>query len=173
MDNQKFNKGDLVRVDEQMPRHMAHFKAGCEAIVIGSYADRYGGENTDSYTIHIRGSGRVSWYHEAQLTITQKGAHEKLAEWKAEERANKELKSSIDWIFSHGEEVLAGAEGATIGALADALGIKNLWGSHGEGFVYYQNSRMVLAAAEPFLKAGDKEGWLAFVETIKRGMKNA
>jgi hypothetical protein len=70
---QKFFKGDLVRVGN-MPAHMAHFTGNCDAIVIGTYAERYGGGAREStrYILHIlkRGEkGEVSWYDEDQLTF--------------------------------------------------------------------------------------------------------
>ena len=75
--------------------------------------------------------------------------------------------SNIDWIFAHGKKVLASASSATIRALANNIGITNLWGSCGEGFTFYANARQVLQLAEPFLQTGDKEGWLTFAAAMK------
>ena len=40
---QKFKKGDYVRVTKNLGPMMSHFKSDCNAIVMGSYNDRYGG----------------------------------------------------------------------------------------------------------------------------------
>ena len=73
----------------------------------------------------------------------------------------------LDWIFNQGGEILRKATGATISALAKTLGICNLWGSHGEGFTYYQNAISILGMVEPFLKNKDKNGWMEYVKSFK------
>jgi hypothetical protein len=84
--------------------------------------------------------------------------------WKDEEEKERKMHSDLNWIFANGKEVLHSASGATIEALASCLGVKNLWGSHGEGFVYYKNAMNILSLAKPFLESGDKAGWVAFAE---------
>ena len=78
---QKFNKGDKVKVTDDLGPHMSHFQSGMEAIVIGSYKDQFGGSNTKSYTIHIQGQGEISWYYEHQLTLIEKGCYDELDNW--------------------------------------------------------------------------------------------
>lgn len=78
---QKFNKGDKVKVSDDLGPHMSHFQGGMEAIVIGSYKDKYGGSDTESYTIHIQNQGEVSWYYEHQLKLIQKGCYKELECW--------------------------------------------------------------------------------------------
>lgn len=167
--SQRFHKGDWVQIAKDLGPSMRHFTADCEAIVVGSYNDQYGGGNVDSYTLHLKGRGQTSWYYASQLTLIEKGRGDKLSEWKAEEEAEAKEKSDLDWIFAHGEEVLKSAHGSTVAALANCLGVTNLWGSRGEGFVYYENALRTLAAAEPFLKAGDKAGWLAACAALIEG----
>ena len=166
---QKFQKGDWVQVAKDLGPSMSQFTADCEAIVLGSYADQYGGNNHDSYSLHIKGKGHVSWYHEPQLTLIESGRLDKLAEWEAEQEAERKQASDMDWIFANGADVLKSAHGATVQALAECFGLTNLWGSHGEGVTYYSNAIGTLKLAEPFLLAGDKEGWLAYAGTLKRG----
>lgn len=73
---QKFFKGDLVQVGE-MPISMSHFTGNCKAIVLYTYAEKYGrrGSNPDKdYSLFIlkRGDcGEVAWYHEDQLTLIE------------------------------------------------------------------------------------------------------
>lgn len=164
---QKFHKGDHVRVADDLGPSMSHFESGCEAIVIGSYADQYGGQNHRSYTLHLKGQGEVSWYEEPQLTLLEADRLDLLAQWEAEEEAERRQKADIDWIFEHGPEVLRSAHGASISTLARGVGITDLWGSNGEGISYYENAMRVLGLAAPFLETKDKAGWFALCEKVK------
>ena len=163
---QKFQNGDWVRVAKDLGEHMSNFTADCEAIVIGSYADKFGGNDTESYTLHFKGRGECAWYYESQLTLIERGRLDKLKQWQDEQEAERKQKSDLDWIFSHGAEVIDKPHGASIQALANCFGLTNLWGSRGEGFVYYENAMVTLALSEKFLQAGDKDGWLAHCEKL-------
>jgi len=157
---QKFQRGDHVQVAKDLGPYMTHFTADCEAIVIGSYKDQYGGSQADTYTIHIKGQGRTSWYDEHQLTLMEAGRADLLDQWEHEQETEAAQKRDLDWIFANGAEVLECPHGASVQALADCFGLTNLWGSRGEGFVYFQNARGTLELARPFLEAGDKDAWL-------------
>ena len=163
MSNQKFHKGDLVQIGA-MPDYMRHFQGNCRAIVIGSYADQYGGNDHDSYTLFIEGQGETSWYEENQLTLIEADRLGLLAEWDAEEAAYVKEKSDLDWIFAHGKEIVDKPNGATCTALGKIMGIENMWGRNGEGITFYQNCEAVMSVAKPFLLAGDKSGFLALAE---------
>lgn len=165
---QKFNKGDWVRVAKDLGSSMSHFTADCEAIILGSYADQYGGNDHSNYSLYIKDKGPVSWYHEPQLTLIESGRLDKLAEWEAKQEEECKQASDMDWVFAHGADVLENAHGATILALAKCFGLTNLWGKRGEGVTYYSNAIGTLNLAEPFLLSGDKDGWLAYAETLKR-----
>lgn len=164
---QKFKKGDHVRIDKDLGKSISHFRADCEAIVIGSYADQYGGTDTKSYTLHIKNSGQTSWYDECQLTLIEPGRVDLLDEWEAAQQSEKKLKSDLDWIFEHGPEVLESPHGASIQALADCFGLTDLWGSRGEGFDLWRNSRQTLLLAKPYLVNNDKKGWVNLCESAK------
>jgi hypothetical protein len=164
---QKFKKGDLVRVAKSLGECMSHFTADCDAIVIGSYKDQYGGTNTKSYTIHIKGYGQTSWYYEHQLSLIEANRIDILEQWEKEETEIAKQKSDLDWVFKNGPEVLENTSGSSISALAECIGLTNLWGSHGEGFVYYQNAFFVLSLASKFLETSDKLGWLKFSDEFK------
>lgn len=158
---QKFKKGDLVRVAKDLKPTMGHFTADCDAIVI---------EHSDGdYGLFLKDKGECWWYEEEQLTLIEKGRSDLLKKWKAEEKAEEKEKSNIDWIFSHGKEVLAKSHGASVATLAKCFGLTDLWGSHGEGFIYYQNAMVTLRLAAPFLETGDKAGWLARCKEIRLG----
>ena len=164
---QKFKKGDHIQVADDLGSCMSHFRSGCEAIIIGSYADQYGGSNTDSYTIHIKGSGQTSWYEESQLTLIESNRIDLLEQWESEAKTESDQKGDIDWIFKNGSDVLKSTHGASAKTLAGCLGISNLWGANGEGFTYYSNLISVMNIAAPFLIESDKEGFLKVCDTIK------
>jgi len=177
--NQKYRHGDHVMARDKSGM-VTVFTESCkdgvvrgtyvdrEAIVIGSYLDQYGGEDRDpSYTLYIKGRGEVSWYREDQLSLIQAERPDLLEEWKADMDKDAAEKSNLDWIFSHGEEVLAHPHGKTVEALARHFGVDNLWGSNGEGFVYMANARAVLQVSAVFLQNGDKEGFLSFADSVK------
>ena len=74
---QKFRRGNLVLIADDLGPSMGHFRAGCKAIVMGSYNDQYGGGNTDSYTVMFMDTGgQCSWYYEHQLTLLDEGGPE-------------------------------------------------------------------------------------------------
>ena len=174
---QKFHKGDWVRVSKDLGPDMGHFTADVEAIVIGSYADQYGDGGFDDeeeceseeheYTLWLKGEGETAWYEEDQLTLIESGRKDKLRQWKATAKAEVKQKSDLDWIFSNGAAVAEKPHGASIQALAECFGLTNLWGRNGEGITYYSNAMGTLELAMPYLKAGDKAGWLAHCESLR------
>jgi len=156
---QKFHKGDLVRIAKDLGSMMSHFESDCDAIV------KHGsGKN---YCLYLKGMGEHSWYEEWQLTLIESDRLDLLKTWQEAEKQEDKLHGDLDWIFNQGGEILRKATGATISALAKTLGICNLWGSHGEGFTYYQNAISILGMVEPFLKNKDKNGWLEYVKSFK------
>jgi hypothetical protein len=159
---QKFHKGDHVKIADDLGPTMRHFTAGVEAIVMGSYRDQYGGRNTKSYTLHLKGAGETSWYEEYQLTLIESGREDLLKQWETARDAEIATKADRDWIFEHGDEVVKSPCGASLATLGQDLGCNNLWGANGEGITYYQNSLIVWTAAKPFLETKDKDGWLKY-----------
>jgi len=164
---QKFQYGDLVKVAKDLGPSMSHFTADCDAIVIGSYADQFGGDNTKDYTLHLKDRGTSSWYKGHQLTLIKHNQEDLLKRWENEANAESEMKANLDWIFANGEELFCNPHGASIHALAACFGVTNLSGSHGEGFVYFENMLYTLDLVSPFLITEDKEGWLKKAEEIK------
>lgn len=163
---QKFHMGDLVQVAKDLGPTMTHFTADCQAIVIGSYADQYGGSNIDNYTLHLKGQGHASWYHEHQLTLIESNRCDILKQWKDEEDAFDAKCSNLDWVFANWNNEFKGKSvpGPIVIALAACLGVSKarLWGFRGEGMTFYMNATTVLNAARPFLETNDKAGWLVY-----------
>jgi hypothetical protein len=166
---QKFKKGDYVKIKGDYSsgfmcergecKPMPNDYAGKEGIVIAS--------NGGDYTLHVKGQGEVAWFPGTALMLIELGRIDKLKEWENTAETERKEKSNIDWIFSHGKEVLEEPHEASISTLAKCFGLTNLWGSHGEGFVYFQNAQQTLALASFFLDKGDKEGWLKRCDVIR------
>ena len=109
---QKFQKGDWVRIAKDLGPHMRHFTGDCEAIVIGSYADQYGGDNRNNYTLHLKGSGQCSWYYGHQLTLIESGRLDKLQAWEDEAEAeHKQASAAEDIAHAKLEAAIARAHG--------------------------------------------------------------
>ena len=167
---QKYSKGDHVKIVKDLGQAMSHFPSDCEAIVMYSYKEEYRGSDDKIYGLYIKGEGETSWYYEHQLILIKKKQFALLSKWKKGIKNESNLKKDIDWIFKNGKEVIKSSHNSSIETLASHLGINSLWGSRGEGFVYLQNTLMIINLAKPYLKKGDKEGWLKLYN--KRG-KNA
>lgn len=140
--------------------------AGKEAVVVASYSDQFGQPNTGGgYTLLFRASGEVSWFPEEAMTLIKENSG-LLQQWEHERDEEIKLKSDLDWIFSHGLNVIEEPNGASIQALANCFGLTNLWGSRGEGITYYTNFYMTIEMASNFLKSSDKTGWLEYCKEL-------
>lgn len=73
---QKFQRGDLVKVADDLGVGMDHFEKGCYAVVLYSYADEYGAHDdvdTKMYALELHKHGYSAWYEEWQLTLVKSG----------------------------------------------------------------------------------------------------
>ena len=59
MKKQKFSTGDHVKVAKDLGSTMRHFQNDCEAIIIGSYADRFGGDDIEFVGSNTRSGRRL------------------------------------------------------------------------------------------------------------------
>ena len=71
---QKFLRGQLVYIKEDLPSYMRFFPNGMYAIIGGSYSDKYGGDNHKEYTIYYQSeqSGKLlscSWFEEDNIVL--------------------------------------------------------------------------------------------------------
>lgn len=162
---QKFKRGDVVRIADDLGPMMAHFEKGQTAIVMGSYDDQYGGGNSRDYTLMLEDCSRVSWYHEDQLTFIRHDPEEIARRTKArEERQNQE--TNLGWIVSNWPKIRERTPGATLQHLADMAGLGDLWGSRGEGIDYFANALAVRELFDPVLSRGDEAEVRAFAEKL-------
>lgn len=111
---QKFERGDWVHVAADLGSMMRHFENDCDAVVLGSYQDQYGGGNTKDYSLlifpkspkhppFVDRSKEVmklgtanSWYEEWQLTKLPKSRASGLKAIARRNTRNRELERSSD-----------------------------------------------------------------------------
>jgi hypothetical protein len=110
---QKYSKGDHIKIVKDLGQNMSHFTSDCEAIVMYSYKNEYGGNNDKSYGLYIKGEGEVAWYNECQLILIKKKQLALLSKWKKEMENESDLKKDIDWVFKNGREVIKSAHGSS------------------------------------------------------------
>lgn len=164
-----FKKYDLVRIKDLSDTCQKYFPHSTEAIVMYTYKEKYGGRDDESMSLYVKDHGEVSWYKPCNLTLVEHGREDLLKEWRDKAAEVEKRESDLDWIFSHGDEIASGKSlsGNVAYALFRCLSDKDMWGSRGEGIVYYENAVTTFCLAKPFLKAKDKEGWLAFAKKFR------
>jgi hypothetical protein len=153
---QKFKRGDVVRIADDLGPSMDHFDGkGEAAVVMGSYADEYGGENTSSYTLMLEDGNEVSWYEEHQLTFIRRDKKEIQRRTKARDE-REEQETSLAWIVANWAQIRNSVPGATMQHLATMAGLGDLWGARGEGMDYFANALAVFRLFDPALSNGDE-----------------
>lgn len=174
---QKYHKYDLVRIAKDLGSSMSHFPNNKRAIIIGSSADEFGDDDTDSYTVFIEGHGECSWYHEWQLELISANRKDIYNIWKSKMDRKAREESDLDWIFKNGKKIMNDIlekneypSGKIVITLAKALGISenDMWGSHGEGVTFMQSYLQVLEMAVPFLLKEDKDLWISIADKAKK-----
>jgi len=153
---QKFQRGDVVHIAADLGPSMWHFQSDQDAVVMGSYADRFGGDNHDSYTLLFLDTGdEVSWYYDSQLTLLRHESEEFIAGIKAEREKRDAQQSELAWIVSNWKAIREAPPGATMNELMRRVGITEPWGNHGEGIVWHRNATWTLNLLDDVLRAGD------------------
>jgi len=133
---QKFKRGNLVHVDKELGSMMTHFENDKDAIIVGSYADQFGGNNTKSYTLIFLDDGcEVSWYEEHQLTLIDEGGEHLFEEAKATREKIRKQDTDINYILEHLD--LGRLSSESILMLFDVIGFKTLFHKSGEFFVLF------------------------------------
>lgn len=167
MTDRQFFPGDHVKVADDLGPTMSHFTSGVEAIVIGSYADQYGGKDHSEFTLQLKGHGQSSWYHDHQLTLIERNRMDLLEVWKQELEDRKKQEMDLDWIFSPEHAVPDWQlPGNSAQALANELGFGSMWGSRGEGFTWMTNYEMMDKLATIFVRTGKRAEWEEFKRDI-------
>ncbi len=171
---QKFKRGDVVMVADDLGPHMSHFRAGAEAIVMGSYADKFGSSDPycsndfKSFTLMFTDNGnQSSWYEEEQLTLLHHGGDSYIAEIERLRDERHTVEANLDWILENWKAIREQPPGASIDFLMRQIGITEPWGKHGEGFVWHANASGTILLLDDVLCAGDKSAALARMNKLR------
>lgn len=133
---QKFKRGNLVHIAKDLGSMMSHFDNDKNAIIVGSYADEYGGENTKDYTVmFLETGGSCSWYKEHQLTLIDEGGEHLFEEAKKNRKRISEQNTDINYIVSKLDKGDLSSESILL--LFDMLGHKTSFHMNGEFFVLF------------------------------------
>ncbi len=165
---QKYKRGDVVHIAEDLGPCMSHFESGADVIVMYSYLDKYGGDEDDEpqYGVMFCENGsEVAWYHEPQLTFLRHGGEEEIAKVRAARKLREKSETNLEWIVANWPTIKDKVPGATLGFLMRQVGITDPWGPHGEGMTYYANARGTLAVLKPVLETGDIVAVRHFLDT--------
>lgn len=147
---QKFKRGDLVMVAKDQGLCRSHFQGGEEAIVIGSYADQFGGSNTSDYTVmFVSTGGQSSWYPEQFLTFICHAGEEAIGRLIKDREERAAVQQDLKWILANWAKIRHSVPGPTMAYLMARCGITNPWGIHGEGVTYYYNLRWTFMHVDP------------------------
>lgn len=156
---QKFKRGDVVHIAADLGQSMSHFTKNKDVVILGSYADQFGGSNTKSYTVmFLDTGGECSWYQEHQLTFLRHDGEELIAKITKEKEERVKVEIDLEWIVDNWKEIRIGATSetnASMNKLMSLIGITNPWGNHGEGIDYFNNAKYMMDCLDPILLTGD------------------
>jgi hypothetical protein len=144
-------------VAKDLGPEMSHFESGKEALVIGSYAEKYPTmateRSTQQFTLLFTDIGsEVSWYYEYQLRLIRHAGEAAIQEVKAKREASRQQRSALEWIVANWDE--AQTCGDSLQALATECGLGSLWGRSGEGITWYTNAMSIKAAFDEPVRSG-------------------
>lgn len=135
---QKFKRGNLVHIAKDLGSMMSHFENDKDVIIVGSYADQYGGSNTKSYTVMFPDTGsQSSWYEEHQLTLIDEDGEHLFEEANKNRKRISQQNTDINYIVSKLNE--GGLSGESILLLFDMLGHNTSFHRNGEFFVLFSD----------------------------------
>ena len=166
---QKFKRGDVVHIATDLRQSMSHFEKDIDVVILGSYADQFGGNNTEDYTVLFLDSGtEVSWYSEEQLTFLRHGGEKLIDEIKKAESQRQKVESNLNWIVGNWEKIRLKTPSATINKLMSLIGITNPWGNHGEGIDYANHARYTFRCLDTVLLTGDTKKVERFIDKFPK-----
>ena len=141
---QKFKRGNLVKIAKDLGDSMSHFENDKEAIIVGSYADTYGGNDTNSsYAVmFLDTGGQSSWYYERQLTLINEGGKRLFKQAKANRARISKQNTDINYILPLLDKGQLSSE--SILYLFKISGLKSSFYKNGEFYALYSEWSMLL-----------------------------
>ena len=165
--------GDLVEVIHGFWDEKDSY-VGKLAIISGTYASQYGGNDHNSLSLTFENGGSSSWWYPSKLKLVERDKMSLLSKWKQERSEREKTESDLDYIFQNIDLVLENKSGSSLQAVYSYVGGGSLWGTRGEGITYYENSYSVLMLLEIFNNTEltkTKESFLEFSKDFLRGGK--
>jgi len=158
--NKNYSSCSMIKGGKE--KKLKHDCAGKKAIIV---------DGSDPYSLYFKDIGKISYFPASALTLIIHNQVKLLNKWQKEAEEEKKITSDLDWIFKNGKSVIKGCNGFTILALWNCLESSNIWGSRGEGYVYYSNASAIMNLVKPFLKKKNKDGWIKYCEQLKNRNK--
>lgn len=169
MNKQKFKRGDVVHIAANLSCAMSHFEKDKDVVILGSYADQFGGSNTKDYSVMFLDTGdEVSWYHEKQFTFLRYEG-EKIIEKIRKTREEYDTKvSQLNWIIANWENIKHSTPHASAVKLMALVGITKPFGEHGEYWDFCQHWQLTYKLLDPILSTGDIKRIKNFIAEIEK-----
>lgn len=145
---QKFKRGNKVKVlfghpiwsNKEGTSDMCPEEVGQEALIVGSYADQYGGSNRKDYTIMFCETGsETSWKSESQLELIDEGGEHLFAEAKAKREMISKNNTDLNQIVKTWTEKEGKLSSETILFLFDKIGYKSSFLRNGEFYALFNS----------------------------------
>jgi len=170
INKQKFKRGNLVKLLKghtiwSMNTNGEHEEieidnnAGRLAIIEGSYADLYWGNNRKDYSIiFLDTGGSLAWKHESELEFIEEGGEHLLKQAKETSDKLHKINTDLKWIkdnFNNNYE--EGLSSGTILYLFDKIGFDSSFNRNGEFYILFSNWEERKSIFELLFK-GDKDG---------------
>jgi hypothetical protein len=149
---QKFKKGDLVQVASDLGSWMEHFRSGCQAIILYSYAEKYGSGNVHDYCLLFESGGSSAWYCEHQLTYIDHKP-ELMEQWLKGGEQKRAQRSDIKWIHANWSTVKEKAAPVSMLACMNLIGWDTSFNRNGEYFILYDDWKLLLPMVDRLMTA--------------------
>lgn len=143
---QKFKRGNKVKILFGHPiwggkegiSDMCPQEVGQEALIIGSYADQFGGNDREIYTIIFCETGdEESWKSEKQLEFIDEGGEHLIAEAKAKRELISKNNTDLTQIVKTWEEKKGRLSSETIVFLFGKVGFESAFHRNGEFYILF------------------------------------
>lgn len=168
MKPQKFKRGDVVHIAKNLGPSMWHFENDCDAIIMASYRDLYGGDDINNWKVMFCDTGgECAWYYTNQLTFLRHGGEAEIEKVTFLREKREATEQDIDWILANWIHIRERTPGATIGKLMALVGITDPSGPSGEGFVWYANAMATRKLLDRVLSTGDRGKLDEFLAQLK------
>ena len=171
MSRHPFATGDLVWVKKITDESRRHFLSEFYAVLVYSYGERYGnGVPDDEWHVMTTDGFGHAWYHSNDLEPVLADVPELITLLKTAHKTREQEEAQLSWIITNWPRMQKDGSysGASLETLGHLIGMDNLWGPNGEGFVYDRNARFLIVLFSQALLTGKEEEVHALAELHKR-----